>query len=168
LAPILAQRSSARTKAQENEFEHKLQQEEREAPYTNLNTEMRNFHRALNNYLHLIRSGESNDGAQASLEEVRRRYHQNYSDAQMIVSDDVLATAARANAGLMRLYGIARRLDNYSVADLSADVTEAGKETTESAFVFLEEVRRTIAQTRDMMRKELGVSTVGDSSKTGP
>jgi hypothetical protein len=93
LAPILAQRASARTKAQEYEFELKRHEEDLEAErrlreftelrstYTGLNTQMRNFLRALNNYLHLIRSGQCNDEARSSLEVVRHEYHQHYSDA---------------------------------------------------------------------------------------
>jgi hypothetical protein len=178
LAPILAQRASAHTKAQEYEFEQRRRQEDREterrlleftelrSTYTELNTEMRDFLRALNNYLHLIRAGHCSDEDRATLEEVRYKYHQHYSDAQMIVSDNVLHAAGRVNGELMQLYGIARRLDNFPSADLSPDAAEAGQETIESAFERLEQVRRGIGQVRDMMRRELGVSSAADNSRT--
>jgi len=183
LAPILAQRASARTKAQEYEFELKRHQEDLEAErrlrestelrstYTDLNTQMRNFLRALNNYLHLIRSGLCNDEARSSLEVVRHEYHQHYSDAQMIVSDNILSAAGHANGTLMRLYGAARRLDDFPVADLSTDVTEDEKETIESAFVLLGQARNRIAHVRDIMRKELGAtqaSNKSDATATSP
>jgi hypothetical protein len=176
LAPILAQRASARTKAQEYEFELKRHQEDLEverrlreftelrSTYTDLNTQMRNFLRALNNYLHLIRSGQCNDEARSSLEVVRHEYHQHYSDAQMIVSDSILSAAGHANGTLMRLYGAARRLDDFPVADLSTDVTEDQKETIESAFVLLGKARNRIAHVRDIMRKELGVTQADNNS----
>ena len=176
LAPILAQRASARTKAQEYEFELKRHQEDLEAEkrlreftelrstYTDLNTQMRNFLRALNNYLHLIRSGQCNDEARSSLEVVRHEYHQHYSDAQMIVSDNILSAAGHANGTLMRLYGAARRLDDFPVADLSTDVTEDEKETIESAFVLLGQARNRIAHVRNIMRKELGVTQADNKS----
>ena len=112
--------------------------------------------------MHLIRSGQCNDEARGLLEEVRHEYHQHYSDAQMIVSDDILHAAGRANGTLMRLYGIARRLDDSPVADLSADVTDDENETIESAFELLERARKRIAHLRDMMRKELGVISAAD------
>jgi hypothetical protein len=70
LSPVLVQRASARTKEQEYELARRQRQEEREAEkrsqdfielrtaYTKLNTEMRGFHRALNNYFapHTLRS----------------------------------------------------------------------------------------------------------------
>ena len=124
---------------------------------------MRNFLRALNNYLHLIRSGLCNDEARSSLEVVRHEYHQHYSDAQMIVSDNILSAAGHANGTLM-LYGAARRLDDFPVADLSTDVTEDEKETIESAFVLLGQARNRIAHVRDIMRKELGVTQTSNKS----
>lgn len=130
--------------------------------YTELNTWMRRFQRALNNYLHLIRAGLCNEESRMALDEVRHEYHQRYSDAQMTVSDRVLHAAGSANGALMKLYGIARYLDGFRAADLSADVTEDEEETIESAFEYLEETRRRIAYARDLMRKELGV-TPGDS-----
>jgi hypothetical protein len=131
--------------------------------YTDLNTQMRNFLHALNNYLHLIRSGLCNDEARSSLEVVRHEYHQHYSDAQMIVSDNILSAAGHANGTLM-LYGAARRLDDFPVADLSTDVTEDEKETIESAFVLLGQARNRIAHVRDIMRKELGVTQTSNKS----
>lgn len=117
LSPVLAQRASARTKAQEYEHEQNRLQEEREierrdrhlaelrATYTELNTWMRRFQRTLNNYLHLIRAGLCSDESLMALDEVRHEYHQRYSDAQMTVSDSVLRAAGSANGALRNYTG---------------------------------------------------------------
>jgi hypothetical protein len=82
----------------------------------------------------------------------------------MIVSDNILSAAGHANGTLMRLYGAARRLDDFPVADLSTDVTEDEKETIESAFELLGKARNRIAHVRDIMRKELGVTQADNRS----
>ena len=65
LSPIAVQYASTRTKMQEYELARRQRQRRRDAEkrsqdfnelrstYTQLNTEMRGFHRALNTYLHL-------------------------------------------------------------------------------------------------------------------
>jgi hypothetical protein len=178
LSPIAVQYASARTKAQEYELARRQRQEEREAErrsqdfnelrstYTQLNTEMRGFHRALNSYLHLIRSNHCNEVARDSLNSVRHNYLQCYADAQMIVPDKVLSAALYANGGLAQLYGMALRLDGFTVPDLSSSAMaddskeeEGEEETMESAFACSEEVGQRIHKLRDIMRTELGISS---------
>lgn len=173
LSPILVQYASARTKAQEYELMRRQRQEEREgkrqlrdfielrSTYTELNTEMRGFQRALSNYLHLIRSGHCSKDARDALDNVRDKYLQRYADAQMIISDKVLGTAMYAHGGLTRLYGMALRLDGFTVPDFSSGTMadENQEETIEAAFAYLEEVRSRVLKLRDIMRTELGISS---------
>lgn len=148
LSPILVQYATARAKAQEYELAQRQRQEDREQEtqttkynelrraYTDLNTEMRAFLRALSNYIHLIRSRQCSEEARSVLNEVRDGYLQSYADAQMIVSDKVFVAAADANSGLARLYGMALRLDGFTVPPLSEEATSDGdeKETIDTAF----------------------------------
>jgi hypothetical protein len=178
LSPIAVQYASARTKAQEYELARRQRQEERDAErrsqdfnelrstYTQLNTEMRGFHRALNTYLHLIRSDNCNEAARDALNSVRHNHLQCYADTQMIVPDKVLSAASYANLGLGQLYGLALRLDGFTVPDLSSgamaddsEEEEGGEETIESAFAYSEEVGQRIYRLRNIMRTELGISS---------
>ena len=179
LSPIAVQYASARAKKQEDESARRQRQEERDAErrlqdfnelrstYTQLNTEMRGFHSALNNYLHLIRSDNCNEVARDALNSVRHNHLQFYAVTQMIVPDKVLSAASYANLGLGQLYGLALRLDGFTVPDLSssamADDSEGegggGEETIESAFACSEKVRQRIYRLRNIMRTELGISS---------
>ena len=176
LSPILVQYANARTKAQEFELARRQRQEEREAErltrdftelrstYTTLNTEMRGYHRALSNYLHLICSGDCNEDARAVLNDARHKYLQCYADAQMIVSDNVLSAAASPHAGLAQLYGVALRLDGSTRTDPSPETKLANNEAErlETAFADWEVIRLRIHNLRDTMREELGVSSAGE------
>jgi hypothetical protein len=79
----------------------------------------------------------------------------------MIVSDEVFSAAASANGSLSQLYGMALRLDGITVSDLSsgAMADDNEEETIESAFAYSERVRQRIWKMRDVMRKELGISS---------
>jgi hypothetical protein len=173
LSPILVQYATARAKAQEYELARRQRQEEREAEaqnnkylelrraYSELNTEMRGFLRALTNYMHLIRSHQCSQEARDDLNQVREKYLNCYADAQMMVSDNVFVAAADANNGLSRLYGMALRLDGFTVPSLpSAGVSdEDEEESIETAFAYLAEVRPLIWKLRNTMRRELGVGS---------
>lgn len=127
LSPVLVQYTTARAKAQEYELARQQRQEEREAEaqvnkyvelrraYTELNTEMRSFVRALSNYMHLVSSNQCSPEARNALNQVREKYLDCFADAQMMVSDEVSAAAADANTGLGRLYGMTLRLDGFTV-----------------------------------------------------
>jgi hypothetical protein len=173
LSPILVQYATARAKAQEYELARQQRQEEREAEaqinkyvelrkvYTELNTEMRGFLRALSNYLHLVRSQQCSQEARDALNQVRDKYLDSYADAQMMVSDRVFAAAADANNGLARLYGMALRLDGLTVPALSSATVSDGneEESIETAFTYLGEVRPLIWKLRNTMRMELGIGS---------
>jgi len=115
------------------------------------------MHRKLLNYLHLVRSGNLADSDRAKLDAARHLYLESYFDVQMLISDEVLRAAGRANDGLSRAYGMARRLDSIPSADAMTPF-ELADETVESTFSYLEEVRQRIADARNIMRSELGLT----------
>lgn len=167
-SPVLAQRVTARTKLQEFELSQRQRQEEREVEqkrlafeerrtaYTELNAQMRSMHRALLNYMHLIRAENQSEADVTKLDEARQKYLERYFDVQMLISDSVLNAAGRANDGLSRAYGMARRLG--SDAPRATSENGQGEETIDSTFSYLEEVRQRIADTRNIMRTELGLT----------
>lgn len=119
---------------------------------------MRALHRALLNYLHLIRARSQTEDDIAKLDEARHKYLERYFDVQMLISDDVLKAAGYANDGLGRAYGMARRLSAGGTSGANPELDEL-EETVESTFSFLEEVRQRIADTRNIMRAELGLTS---------
>lgn len=76
----------------------------------------------------------------------------------MLISDDVLKAAGYANDGLGRAYGMARRLSAAGASGVYAAPGEP-EETIDSTFSFLEEVRQRIADNRNIMRAELGLTS---------
>jgi hypothetical protein len=171
LSPIFAQRVTARAKLQEFELGHRQRQEyrgaseqrlafvERRTAYTELNNQLRAFHRALLNYMHLIEDGTQTGTDLEQLDDARRSYLNRYFDSQMLVSDDVLKAAGIANDGLGRAYGMARRLGSPgSPAAISLGYDEPA-ETVDSTFAYLEKARQRIANTRNIMRAELGLTS---------
>jgi hypothetical protein len=174
LSPILVQYMGTRAKGQEYDLARRQRAEERQAEaelrkyeelraeYTEVNAQVRNFVRALSDYLHLIRAHNCSEEAQEVLDNTRREYLQCYSDAQMKVSDSVLAVAMDTNSGLSRLYGMALRLDGFTVPAVSGEALIDGgsKETIDLAFRYLEQELRPLAwKLRNTMRKELGIGT---------
>jgi hypothetical protein len=174
LSPILVQYMNNRSKSQEYDLARRQRAEEREAEaehrrhqelrteYTELNTQVRNVVRALSDYLHLIRANKCTEDSRDVLDGVRRDYLQCYADAQMRVTDTVLAAAIEVNSALSRLYGMALRLDGFTVPMRSPEtLIEAGiQETIDSAFARLEQELRPLAwKLRNTMRHELGIGT---------
>jgi hypothetical protein len=85
------------------------------------------------------------------LDAVRHQYLQRYTNAQMIIPEEVFAAAIYANNGLSRLYGMLRRLDGLTIIYLNFRTTaEDGQEKTiNSAFSYLkifEDVSRNCAK----------------------
>jgi hypothetical protein len=174
LSPILVQYMNARAKGQEHDLAQKQRAEERQAEaelrayeelrteYTNLNAQVRNFVRALSDYLHLIRAHKASEEARDLLDNARREYLQCYSDAQMRVSDSVLEAAMDANRGFSRLYGMTLRLDGFTVPARSPEVLSDAdtEETIDLAFRYLEQELGPFAwKLRNTMRHELGIGT---------
>lgn len=169
MSPVLTQRNNARSKQQEFDLQQRQRQEEREwnrqqqdfadlrDTYTELNREMRKFWRALNTYVELIRQGNGTNEALAVLEDARHSYGENYSNAQMTVSDEVLAAAQRINRGLLDVYGTLRRLDGSQAAAMTAESPSRARETVDSAFAYLKNVlQEQLTDIRHTMRTEIG------------
>jgi hypothetical protein len=164
---------NSRSKAQEYELQRQQRSEERQAEmnerkheelrveYTNLNAKVRNFMKALSDYLHLIRSRKITPDARVPLEDSRKGFLECYAQAQMRLPDPVLVAAMEANRHLSRLYGIALRLDGFTTSTQSMEVAiSSGREldTIDSAFEYLEETLRPTAwHLRNVMRIDLGI-----------
>jgi hypothetical protein len=171
LSPILAQRVTARAKLEEFELAQRQRQEDRDisqqrlafvekrTAYTDLNGQMRAFHRALLNYMHLVRNGAQTEADLQRLDDTRHGYLDQYFNAQMLISDDVLKAVGAANDGLARAYGMARRLDKPRSPAMMALSDDQPDETVEATFEYLEDVRQRIANARNVMRAELGLSS---------
>jgi hypothetical protein len=174
LSPILVQYMNTRAKGQEYDLARRQRAEEHQAEtelrkyeelrteYTEVNAQVRNFVRALSDYLHLIRAHKCDEEAREVLDNARREYLECYSDAQMKISDSVLSAAIDTNSGLSRLYGMALRLDGFTVPAHSTEalVDVDTRETIDFAFRYLEQELRPLAwKLRNTMRKELGIGT---------
>jgi hypothetical protein len=172
-SPILVQYMNGRAKAQEYELQRQQRAEERQAEtderkheqfrveYTNLNAKVRNFVKALSDYLHLIRSRKITADARGPLEDSRKEFLECYAQAQMTLPDSVLVAAMEANRRLSRLYGIALRLDGFTTSAQSMEVaisSEHEQDTIDSAFSYLEETLRPATwHLRNVMRIDLGI-----------
>src|ERR1700721_661957 len=174
LSPVLVQRITARAKLQEFELAQRQRQEgrvadqerlgfvERRTAYTDLNAQMRAMHRALLNHMHLIRARSQTETEIGKLDETRHKYLERYFDVQMLISEDVLRAAGHANNGLGRAYGMARRLGATGADAVTLEPGE-DEETVDSTFSYLEEVRQRIADARNIMRSELGLTSPLDN-----
>ncbi|MCZ0982764.1 hypothetical protein O1L60_38180 [Streptomyces diastatochromogenes] len=98
------------------------------------------------------RGGEAD---RAELDEAKRTHRDTYSQAQLIVPDDVLSCASAVNKALNRVYGQVKRLDR--------EEPEAG-ETIATAFSAQAEVWELLKALRTLMRRDLGVASVGDDA----
>jgi hypothetical protein len=172
-SPILVQYMNSRSKAQEYELQRQQRSEERQfemderkqeelrVEYTNLNAKVRDFVKALSDYLHLIRSRKITPDARGPLEDSRKGFLECYAQAQMILPDSVLVAAIEANRHLSRLYGIALRLDGFTTSTQSIEVaisSEHEQDTINSAFDYLEETLRPATwHLRNVMRIDLGI-----------
>jgi hypothetical protein len=167
-SPLLTQWVGNRAKRQEFELEAQRRQEdrhedsrrsvlqERRAMYAQLNTAARQYEQAIYEYLRVISEVAPTHEQRAELTEARESFRELYSDAQMIVPDQVLAAAMEVSAGLGEAYGKARRLERRLSGGGAADDPE---ETIEAARAYCHgDVYRLIINLRGLMRQDLGVS----------
>jgi hypothetical protein len=167
-SPLLGQRIAARAKQQE--FDLQRQQrlearddarrhevfEERRTVYARLNTAARHYTQELRSYLRMVREDALTADSQDHLEKVRQNYRNLYSDAQMILPDEVLAAAVPVNACLGDTYGMIKRLEagkpRGGTADEPADTFERAHEwCSVTLYDSIDNLRR-------LMRENLGVS----------
>ncbi|MFE6099561.1 hypothetical protein [Streptomyces laurentii] len=152
---FLAQRAAERAKRREIELV-RGHEEVREGLllrrdcYGELNRDARQFTTALHRFLHVLRERGAEDADRAELEEAKRAHRDAYSRAQMIVPDEVLASASEVNKALSGLYGHVRRLER--------DEPEPG-ETREAALRAQAEIWDLLRDMRTVMRRDLGVTS---------
>jgi hypothetical protein len=168
-SPLLTQWIGNRAKRQEFELEAQRRQEdrhedsrrsvlqERRAIYAQLNTAARQYEQAIYEYLRVISAAAPTPEQWAELTGARESFRELYSNAQMIIPDQVLAAAIDVSAGLGEAYGKARRLERrLSVVGTPADDPE---ETIEGARAYCRgHVYSLIINLRGLMRQDLGVS----------
>ena len=178
-SPLLTQRIADRGKRQD--FDSSLQRrgvdgladdrraaiEERRAVYARLNNTARRYEQAIYQYLRVISEGPPRPDQQAELVAARETFRELYSDAQMILPDQVLAAAMDMSYGLGQAYGKAKRLERRLYPEPPggppADDPEETGETIETARAYCHgDVYQLILRLRGLMRQDLGVSDPAD------
>lgn len=171
-SPLLAQRVADRAKRQEFEFDTQRRREdrhedtrrsalqERRTIYAQLNTAARQYEQAICEYLRVISQGLPTSEQRTELGEAREAFRALYSDAQMILPDQVLTAAMDVSAGLGEAYGKTKRLERRLQIKLSGGTpADDPAETIEATRAYCHgDVYRLITKLRSLMRQDLGVS----------
>ncbi|MGW1889616.1 hypothetical protein ACWCP6_05040 [Streptomyces sp. NPDC002004] len=159
LAPLVAQRLTARQRLEETELaERRRGFEERRAAYTAMNRSSRSFHTLLKDALHRIRDGVYTDDDRAELEHARREYRDRYAEAQMIVPEHILDASREVNQVLAGADAVVKRIDRGLARD---------GETAERALLHLQEAEPRLTAMRRRMRDDLGVVDRAPGPGTG-
>ncbi|MFE6762023.1 hypothetical protein [Streptomyces sp. NPDC057689] len=122
----------------------------RRASYAVFNQRLRQFHSVLSKDYFALAAGEPGPGRGREREEPRRVLRDVYAEAQMVISDDVLAAAGGVVHQLHRIHALLGPHERGEEADESLDDI---RERLERASEGLYEVRQT-------MRRDLGVSAL--------
>ncbi|MFF2327817.1 MULTISPECIES: hypothetical protein [unclassified Streptomyces] len=150
LAPVLAQRLTARQRTEEARLaERQRRFEERRAQYTAMNRASRQFHTLLKDALHRIRDGVYTEQERAQLEEARLDHRDRYAEAQMIVPERILQASRDLNRVLAAGDAAVKRLDRGLARD---------GEDPERALEELKEAEPRLGTMRELMRHDLGVT----------
>ncbi|MBK3628858.1 hypothetical protein JHN59_29330 [Streptomyces sp. MBT49] len=171
LAPVLAQRSTART--QRAEFERQQQaahaQWEREQQraelitrrtcYIEANAANRRYRIQLMNYLWHVRRDEITDAIKAELEAARQSHHSAFAEVQMVAAPAVLAELDEMAKALSEAYRRTKCLEEGTPdPDDSFEVIEA----------YLQWIWDRWKEMRAVMRTDLGVhNSLADPPSTG-
>lgn len=149
LAPLVAQRSAARQRAEDAAAAGtRLRFEERRDAYTAMNRASRQFHTLLKDALHRIRDGVYAQDERALVEQTRRDYRDRYAEAQMIVPQRILAASRELNTVLAIADAAAKRLDRG---------IPAPDETVESVLDALRAAEPKLTELQRLMRADLGI-----------
>ncbi|WP_328946908.1 hypothetical protein OG259_40980 [Streptomyces sp. NBC_00250] len=101
-----------RQRTEERQYETKRAMEDAlRACCIALNTASLGYHSELNNFWYALRASRVTDDLRSRLDDARREHRAQYSEAQMRVPDNVLATADDVHRRLSRMYGVLKRLD---------------------------------------------------------
>ncbi|MFI6765809.1 hypothetical protein [Streptomyces sp. NPDC050355] len=146
---------SERQRAEERQYETERAVEEAfRACYVTLNTASLDYHSELNSFWHALRVGRVTDDLRSRLDDARREHRARYSEAQMRVPDNVLATIDKVHRGLNRMYGVLKRLDG-GIPPHRED------ESLEQVHTQIVGFWNQLGEMRQIMRRSIGVSPDG-------
>ncbi|MEE1750484.1 hypothetical protein [Streptomyces sp. JV184] len=145
LAPVFAQRLTARQRAEEARLAGERRKfEERRAHCTAMNRASRQFHTLLKDAVHRIRDGVYTEQERTQLEEARL---DRYAEAQMIVPERILQASGDLNRVLAAGDATVKRLDR----GLARDGENVGR-----ALEDLKAADPCLDRMRELMRRDLG------------
>lgn len=140
------------------EAERRLSFEERRSCYVELNAVARAYRGALKTRLRMLREAPAREDFGDDLENSRNDWKDQYSRAQLVMPDHVLAHGAVVSAILAQAYGIVKRLETGD-SDLALTGADGNEDFAEALEFINGRVYDVIAIMRRMMREDLGVST---------
>ncbi|MFF9085439.1 hypothetical protein ACF1BE_03255 [Streptomyces sp. NPDC014991] len=142
----LAQRAAQRSLGLEHERQH---HENIRDCYIAINSRARSCRYALAEYVQAMATNTLTDEIRQNAATAMHAHRAQYDEAQMVVSDSVLATARSVNYKINVLYGMLRRID-------CGDLREG--DTIQQAKRLLKELWTPLQAMREAMRLDLGVS----------
>lgn len=130
--------------------------EARRVCYASLNAAALDYLTVMDNFSYALEAGRVTDEMRSELYQARRKHRSVHADAQMLLSDTVMAAADRVGKSLGQVYRVLKRLDNGNPEPGEAIAT--AREGISSLWDHLWVMRRD-------MRLDLGIgSTEGFSS----
>lgn len=142
---------SKRQRAEELQYEARRAMEESvRACCVLLNTASLEYHSELNNFWYALRAGRVTDDLRSRLDDARREHRARYSEAQLRVPDDVLATADDVQRRLSRMYGVLKRVDG-------GFPPHGEGESLEQVHAHIVELWDQLSEMRRIMRRSIGV-----------
>lgn len=159
---LMTQRLAEKVKSKELDHSEQQRAEERQYEtkratvealrtcYVILNTASLDYHSELNHFWHALRDGRVTDVLRSRLDDARREHRARYSEAQMWVPDDVLATVDRVHRGLNWMYGVFKRLDSGFPPHLEG-------ESLEEVHIEIVAFWDQLSEMRQIMRRSIGV-----------
>ncbi|MFI8392207.1 hypothetical protein [Streptomyces sp. NPDC085540] len=140
-----------RQRAEERQYEsERVTEETVRACYVMLNTASLDYHSELNNFWYALKSGVVTDDLRSRLDDARREHRARFSEAQMRVPDEVLASADDVHRRLSRIYGVLKRLDGGFPPRREG-------ESLEQAHTQIVELWDELSEMRRVMRQSIGV-----------
>lgn len=123
LSALLTQRSANLIRMRELEQTNRQRAEEREhallqarlearrACYASLNAAALDYLTVLSNFSYALEAGNVSDEMRSELDQARRDHRARHADAQMVLSDTVMAAADKASKAAGLIYGTLKRMD---------------------------------------------------------
>ncbi|MET9692555.1 hypothetical protein ABZY81_29485 [Streptomyces sp. NPDC006514] len=140
-----------RQRAEERQYEsERVTEETVRACYVMLNTASLDYHSELNNFWYALKASVVTDDLRSRLDDARREHRARFSEAQMRVPDEVLASADDVHRRLSRIYGVLKRLDGGFPPRREG-------ESLEQAHAQIVELWDELSEMRRVMRQSIGV-----------